>query len=85
MRVTGLRSFERRRYLNVALRADEPCRVSVRAPNFKRTTARLTPGERTVVKLRRQRRGSRRVVISVRGVDSSGNAATLTRTVRVIA
>jgi hypothetical protein len=84
MRVTGLRSYGRRGFLNVALRSDESCRIVIRAPNFKRATARLSAGERAVVRLRGRRASPKRVVIRVRAVDASGNAATLTRTVRVI-
>jgi hypothetical protein len=74
MRVTGLHSLARRRYLSVALRTDKACRVTVSAPGFKRTIAALRPGTRTVVKLRRTTSRARRITIS---------AGTTKQTVRV--
>jgi len=82
MRVTGQHSLARRKYLSVALRADEPCRVTVTAKTFAGASARLRPGTRTVVKIRRCTNGSRRIVVNVRAVDAGGNVTTATYTVR---
>ena len=83
MRVTGLWSLKRRGYLTVALRTDEGCRATVAAPGFKTAGARLTPGTRTVIKLRARTRKPRRLTVSVRAVDAAGNAGTLARVVRI--
>jgi hypothetical protein len=64
MRVTGLRSLDRRHYLSIALRTDRACRVSVAAKGFKRTTATLKPGTRTMVKLRRTTNKAKRITIT---------------------
>jgi hypothetical protein len=99
-RVTGMRSARRTRRLTVALRTDEPCRAEVRArirgvARFKTTAAALTPGQRTVLRVRLTTRGTRalrralrrhtslRVALSVRARDAAGNTRTLRRTVRV--
>jgi hypothetical protein len=68
MRVTGTRSLAKRRYLSVALRTDRACRVAVSARGFKTTTASLTPGKRTVVKLRRTTSRAKRVTITAGSV-----------------
>jgi hypothetical protein len=65
MRVTGLRSLAKRKYLSVALRTNKSCSATVRAPNFKRATARLEPGRRTVVRLRRTKGKARRFKVTV--------------------
>jgi hypothetical protein len=82
MRVTGLRALKRRGYLSVALRTDEPCRATVSARGFRRASAHLTPGRRTVLRLRGARRGNRRIAIHVGGVDTSGNRTRIARSVR---
>jgi hypothetical protein len=71
MRVTGLRSLDRRRYLSIALRTDARCRVTISAPRFRRVTVTLVPGERRVVKLRRARGTAARIPITVRGPGGS--------------
>ena len=84
MRVTGLRSLARRKYLSVALRTDEACRVTISAKTFHDASTRLAPGARTVIKLRRRAKGSSRIVVSVRAVDAAGNAITVRTTVRAV-
>ncbi len=79
-RVTGFRSLSRRGYLNVALRTDETCRVTISARGFRRVTTRVVPNTRPVVKLRGKR--SRRVVVIVRTRDAAGNTGRLQRTYR---
>jgi hypothetical protein len=64
MRVTGLRSLAKRRYLSVALRTDRACRVTVAATGFKKVTARLVPNERTVVRIRRTKGTAKRIVVT---------------------
>ena len=64
MRVTGLNSLEKRRYLSVALRTDRTCRVTVAAAGFKSTSTTLTPGKRTVIKLRRTKGKAKRITIT---------------------
>jgi hypothetical protein len=81
MRVTGLAALRHRGYLAVALRTNEPCRATVRAPRFRAVSANLVVGTRTVVRLRRERRGPRRIAITVRALDAAGNLATLRHTV----
>jgi hypothetical protein len=81
MRVTGLVALRHRGYLAVALRTDESCRATVSARGFRTVSATLAPGTRTVLKLRRERRGARRIAVTVRAVDAARNVATLRRTV----
>ena len=64
MRVTGLNSLARRRYLSVALRTDRTCRVTVAAAGFTKATATLQPGRRTVVKIRRTKGKAKRITIT---------------------
>jgi hypothetical protein len=95
VRITGLRALSRRGFLSVALRSDEGCRATVSArmssSRFKPVSIRLVAGERTVVRLRAAnrhaviralRRGPRTVAVRVHAVDASGNARTLTDSVR---
>ena len=65
MRVTGLNSLAKRRYLSVALRTDRTCRVTVAARRLQPTaTATLQPGKRTVVKIRRTKGKAKRITIT---------------------
>jgi glucose/sorbosone dehydrogenase len=83
IRVTGVHSLGRRGYLSVALRTDEACGATVSARGFRATTARLVPGKRLVVKLRRTTSRSRSVAVRVDARDAAGNVRTLNRSVRV--
>ena len=74
MRVTGLRSLDRRRFLSVALRTNRACRVTVAAPGFSSATANLTPATRTVVRIRRTKGAAKRITIT---------AGTAKQTVRI--
>lgn len=78
-RVTGFRALKRRGYLNVALRSDEPCRVTITARGYRPVSARVVPGTRPVVKLRGKRS---RIVITVRTRDAAGNTDRIRRTYR---
>jgi hypothetical protein len=82
MRVTGLIALRHRGYLSVALRADERCRATVTARGFRSASAQLVPGRRTVLRLRGPRRGDRRIVISLSGIDAAGNTTRFVRAVR---
>jgi len=64
MRVTGLNSLKKRRYLAVALRTNRTCRVTVTASGFTKATATLQPGKRTVVKIRRTKGNAKRITIT---------------------
>jgi glucose/arabinose dehydrogenase len=62
-RITGLRSAGRRARLSLALRADQPCRVTITAAilgvtRFRVATAALVRGRRTVVSLRLTHHGA---------------------------
>jgi len=94
-RVTGLASLARRGYLSVALHTDEVCRLTVSArmsvSRFQTASLRLPRGQRTVIRLRVKNRtavaralraGPRTVALRVTAVDASGNARTLTQSVR---
>lgn len=96
MRVTGFASLGRRHYLSVALRTDEPCRATLTgrvggAGSLRSATARLTPGTRTVVRMRvadaralrrALRSRARTVAIRVEVVDAAGNTRALTQSAR---
>jgi hypothetical protein len=81
VRITGLASLGRRRYLSVAVRADEPCRATISARGFRTTTVPLVPGARSVVKLRLDRRRALPRTVAVR--VAAPDARTLTTSVRV--
>jgi hypothetical protein len=83
MRVTGRGSLGRRGYLTVALRTDEACRATISAKGFRTLTARLVPGTRVVVKLRRTTSRARTVAVRVEAKDAAGNARMLNQSVRV--
>jgi hypothetical protein len=83
MRVTGLRSLGRRGYLSVALRTDEACRATISARGFRSTSARLVPGARLVVKLRRTTSRTHTVAVRVEARDATGNIRSLNQSVRI--
>jgi hypothetical protein len=83
MRVTGLRSLGRRGYLSVALRTDEACVATISARGFRKVTARLVPGKRVVVKLRRTTSRTRSVAVRVDARDAAGNVRSLNQSVKV--
>ena len=67
MRVTGLQSLAKRKYLSVALRTNRTCRVTVTAVNFTKSTITVVAGERRVVRIRRTKGNARRIVVTVAG------------------
>jgi hypothetical protein len=69
--------------LSVALRTDEACRATISARGFRETTARLVPGTRVVVKLRRTTNRARTVAVRVEARDATGNLRTVNQNVRV--
>ena len=83
-RVTGLRSLRRRGYLSVALRTDEACRATISARGFRAVTTHLTPGARSVVKLRRTTSRARSIALRIEARDAAGNLRTLRRSVRAV-
>jgi glucose/arabinose dehydrogenase len=82
-RITGVHALKRRGYLSVALRTDEACRATVTARGFRTVAARLVPGKRLVVKLRRTTSRSRSVAVRVAARDAGGNVRTLDRRVHL--
>jgi hypothetical protein len=81
IRVTGLASLGRRRYLSIALRTDASCRATISARRFRSATVALVPGKRAVVKLRLDRRRALPGTVAIR--VAAPNARILTTSVRV--
>jgi hypothetical protein len=80
LRVTGLSSLGRRKYLSLALRTDRPCRATISARRFRTTTIALIPGRREVVRLRLAHLRPLPKTVAIR--VAAPNARTLVKRVR---